>query len=195
MQLQLFLRQRMAALNIRRFDALKQGSVADVSLLAALRDSLLVGAAFSAAFDAALAATQHQHHVDAREAAHVRELQARRDFVPHVWVEHERRVPQPFFVVAWLGIERYKRLDLPAAVLAADHPADVLLDVAAYLRCVPQDPDAAVLMKGPFGRATHFCVRTTYDAYYVYSIAEQCFIELREERPVVGEVIRFDQWK
>jgi len=89
--------------------------------------------------------------------------------------------------VVW-GVEPYKKLDVPAALLTADHPADVLLAVAAYLRCVQQDPAAASLMKGPFGRATHFYFRATYDEYYVFSIAEQCYVERREGRPALGEI-------
>ncbi len=201
MHLQRFLRERMAALGLcrrdiprllnatnpnttlLRFDALMRSSIDDASLLAALRTSVLVGEEYAAAFDASLAATEHQQRVDADESARVREMQARRDFVPHVWVEHERRVPEPIFVVAWLGIDLFKRMDLPAWAVAAEQEVDRLLDVARFLRDVPTDPSMRTLMKGPFGRATHFHFRTTYDEYYVYSIAEQCFIERREGRP------------
>jgi len=204
MNIRTFLRTRMTELGIRRrdiprilratnantalrsFDDLMMGYAFDDSFLATLRASDLVGHDHVGDFDAARATTLHRLRVDADEAVRAAAMRARRDVVPHVWVEHERWYPQPVFVVAWFGVEPFKKLDLPSAVLAADHPADVLLAVAAYLRCVRQDPAAAVLMKGPFGRATHFYFRTTYDEYYVFSIAEQCFVERREGRPAVG---------
>ncbi|MBS1562116.1 MAG: hypothetical protein JSS89_10960, partial [Bacteroidetes bacterium] len=126
MHLQRFLCERMAALGIRRrdiprllnatnpntmlhrFDALMRGSMDNASLLAALRTSVLAGEEYAASFDAALSATEHQQRVDAEEGERMREMQARRDFVPHVWVEHERRVPEPIFVVVWFGVEPYK---------------------------------------------------------------------------------------
>ncbi|MBS1560225.1 MAG: helix-turn-helix domain-containing protein [Bacteroidetes bacterium] len=150
---------------LRSFVGVMMSDLSDGSFLATLRASALVGVNHADVFDAAHATTLHRMRADADE-----ERRARRDFVPHLWIEHERWYTQPVIVVGWFGVEPYKKLDVPANLLDADHPADVLLAVAAS-----------------FWRAMFFHFRTTYDEYYVFSFAEQCFVERREGRPVVGE--------
>jgi hypothetical protein len=165
---------------LRRYDALLAGNLHDEDLLDRIRACpLLCGDGL----DEALARTKHKRACDAREKAKVQELRARRAFTPHLWVIHERSVPSPIFVVAFFGVETFKRVELPDIVLAETAIGGRLVTLASFLADNLRDPS---YLASPFGRAVQVLYRDTYDHSFVFDVAEGRFTHELHEAPPVG---------
>lgn len=165
---------------LRRYDVLLAGGLHDADLVARIRACpLLAGDAFEESLDF----TRRAIEANARERAMAAELRARRDFRPHLWVIHENTVPSPIFVVAWFGVDTFKRVELPAAV--ADDPSvgSRLVSLAEWLSDNLRDERYLV---SPFGRPTQILYRVTYDHSYVFDVAQRCFTHELNEPPPVG---------
>lgn len=165
---------------LRRYDALLAGNLHDEDLLDRIRACpLLCGTGF----DEALARTKHKRACDAREKAKVQELRARRAFTPHLWVIHERSIPSPIFVVAFFGIDTFKRVPIPAEVTAQPSLGPQLVVLARILTANLED---RAYLCSPFGRPTQVLFRDTYDHSYVFDVEQRRFTHELHEAPPVG---------
>ncbi len=165
---------------LRRYDALLAGGLHDVDLIARIRACPLLA---GDAFDESLEFTRRVMEANARECALVAELRARRDFRPHLWVIHENTVPSPIFVVAWLGIDTFKRVELPETVAQDPSVGSGLVTLARWLSDNLQDK---AYLCSPFGRPTQILYRDTYDHSYVFDVAQRRFTHELNEPPPVG---------
>lgn len=165
---------------LRRYDALLAGNLHDEDLMDRIRACpLLCGDGL----DEALARTKHKRACDAREKAKVQELRARRAFTPHLWVIHERSIPSPIFVVAYFGIDTFKRVPIPAEVTSLPSLGAQLVVLAQVLTTNLED---RAYLCSPFGRPTQVLFRDTYDHSYVFDVEQRRFTHELHEAPPVG---------
>lgn len=80
----------------------------------------------------------------------------RANFVPHLWRLHERSRPEPIFVVALTGVERWKRVDLPNGI--RNRPLNEQFDL---VRTVIRE-DVASATRGLFGQIAGYVYRHSY---------------------------------
>ena len=165
---------------LRRYDELLAGGLHDADLIARIRACPLLA---GDALDESLEFTQRAIEANSRERALAAELRARRDFRPHLWVIHENSVPSPIFVVAWFGVDAFKRVELPAAV--ADDPS-MGSRLVALTRWLSDNLQDKAYLCSPFGRPTQILYRDTYDHSYVFDVAQRCFTHELNEPPPVG---------
>ncbi len=132
-------------------------------------------------FDLIRAQLAHKERADRKEVFRTEALRRRYSFVPHIWFEHENQVPKPLFVVAQLGEERFRRLELPPG-FTSDHPAAlVLFEIPTLLMRLLTDQPDCVQLKGPFGKAVSAIYRDTYDHGYVFDLTTlECIGECHE---------------
>lgn len=123
--------------------------------------------------------------MDAKEEALREELQRRAAFRPHLWVIHENRVPSPIFVVAMLGIDRFKRIELPNEIARLTHTGHIMMEIASMLNERLEDPK---YLSSPFGKPVQILYRDTYDHSYVYDVAERRFTDEQHKHPPIGKV-------
>lgn len=168
---------------LRRYDALLAGALHDDDLLDRIRACpLLCGDGF----EEALTRTRLKLASDAREQQLAMELRARRTFTTHLWVIHERSIPSPIFVVAFFGVETFKRVELPDIVLTETSIGGRLVTLASFLADNLRDPS---YLASPFGRAVQVLYRDTYDHSYVFDVAEGRFTHELHEAPPVGRAL------
>ena len=156
---------------LRRYDALLRGDLSDADLVERIRACpLLAGEHFEEALE------ETRRYVDAsrKERLLADELRARAAFTPHLWVVPENKIPSPIFVVAMLGVETFKRFEIPEEIGSLSNPGDILIALGSMLkeRCSDR-----AYMASPFGRAVQVLYRDTYDHSYVYDIEQQRWID------------------
>lgn len=161
---------------LRRFDAFVGGQFNDQEFLGRIRaNDILSGDEFECVLQQAISEKQ----IKDAEKDRVRELQARSEFMPHIWVIHENSVPSPIFVIGFLGIMRFKYLALPHSVLSIQEEKERLKTVERYfLRLLEHTPNTECLF-GPFGRAKGFLYRDVFDHVHEYSLETLSFIDDR----------------
>ncbi|MBU3679808.1 MAG: hypothetical protein FGM32_09420 [Candidatus Kapabacteria bacterium] len=168
---------------LRRYDRLLQGGLEDVDLVARIRACPLLA---GERFDEVLEDTRRFIEASRREKALAAELRARAEFVPHLWVIHERSIPSPIFVVAMLGVDTFKRVELPEKIAAQTSTGQQLVDIAAMLNEGLRDK---AYLCSPFGRPTHVLFRDTFDHAYVYDVQERRFTGEHHEPIRVGRAL------
>lgn len=165
---------------LRRYDALLAGGLHDADLIARIRACpLLAGDAFEESLEFTRSAIER----NARERMLAAELRARRDFRPHLWVIHENTVPSPIFVVAWFGVDTFKRVELPETVAQDPSMGSRLVTLTGWLSDNLRDK---AYLWSPFGRPTQILYRDTYEHSYVFDVAERRFTHELNEPPPVG---------
>lgn len=168
---------------LRRFDAFLQGAYDDEELIARIRATAEFG---GEEFDRVLEVARHRQRCDQRERQLVNELHARREFMPHVYVDHENRIPNSIFVVALTGPRVFKILNLPDHILVIQDLAQRREAVRNFLAEYITTPPERNLLRSPFGKATRMLYRETYDTYLVFDFAAKAFTETREGSPGPG---------
>jgi hypothetical protein len=156
---------------LRRYDALLRGDLSDADLIERIRACPLLAGEH---FDEALEETRRYVDASRKERLLADELRARAAFTPHLWVVPENKIPSPIFVVAMLGVETFKRFEIPEEIASLSNPGDILIALGSMLkeRCSDR-----AYMASPFGRAVQVLYRDTYDHSYVYDIEQQCWID------------------
>lgn len=176
-----------AAKALRRYDAFVGGNITDEEFAGRIRScGILAGAGF----DEALGHTAHIQLVNRKERLFTEELRKRNEFVPHVWFEHERSYPSPIFVVAMLGEEHFRKLDLPEEMQSFYLSAGWAFDVRSIVRDFIDSYPRHRLLQGPFGKAVRCIIRDTYDHGFVYDIATLELIGEYHTAPKVGRITR-----
>ena len=166
---------------LRRYDAFVSGEYHDADMLDRIRGSpLLYGTGFEEALAFSIAAQKHERE---EQALHM-ELRRRRSFVRHIHVEHERTRPEhPFFVIAMLGIDHFKRIDLPREAHATTDVRRFLELCSTTIRTVSEEGIAPQVQRGPFGAPVAFVCRFTYDISFIYDVASASFNDVRTVAP------------
>jgi len=161
---------------LRRFDAFVLGRFNDHEFLQRIRTNEIL---YGEEFEYALKQAMYEKQIQDAEKDRVRELQARSEFMPHIWVIHENSVASPIFVIGSLGIMRFKYLALPHSVLSIQEEKERLKTVERYfLRLLEHTPNTECLF-GPFGRAKGFLYRDVFDHVHEYSLETLSFIDDR----------------
>jgi hypothetical protein len=156
---------------LRRYDALLRGDLSDAVLIERIRACPLLAGEH---FDEALEETRRYVDASRKERLLADELRARAAFTPHLWVVPENKIPSPIFVVAMLGVETFKRFEIPEEIASLSNPGDILIALGSILKERCND---RAYMASPFGRAVQVLYRDTYDHSYVYDIEQQCWID------------------
>jgi hypothetical protein len=156
---------------LRRYDALLRGDLSDADLIERIRACPLLAGEH---FDEALEETRRYVDASRKERLLADELRARAAFTPHLWVVPENKIPSPIFVVAMLGVETFKRFEIPEEIASLSNPGDILIALGSILKERCRD---RAYMASPFGRAVQVLYRDTYDHSYVYDIEQQCWID------------------
>jgi len=161
---------------LRRFDAFVLGRFNDHEFLQRIRTNEIL---YGEEFEYALKQAMYEKQIQDAEKDRVRELQARSEFMPHIWVIHENSVASPIFVIGSLGIMRFKYLALPHSVLSIQEEKERLKTVERYfLRLLEHTPNTECLF-GPFGSAKGFLYRDVFDHVHEYSLETLSFIDDR----------------
>ena len=156
---------------LRRYDALLRGNLSDADLIERIRACPLLAGEH---FDEALEETRRYVDASRKERLLADELRARAAFTPHLWVVPENKIPSPIFVVAMLGVETFKRFEIPEEIASLSNPGDILIALGSMLKERCRD---RAYMASPFGRAVQVLYRDTFDHSYVYDIEQQCWID------------------
>jgi hypothetical protein len=168
---------------LRRFDAVCQGDLRDSDLIERIIGSPLGGAILAEVFSQ----LRHLDTVDRQEKMLLQERRDRENFVPHIHAVHERRIPEhPFFVIAFLGIDHFKRVDLPSSILQMTDTSAQLLAVWDLMDHICTSEEYQRITGGPFGRATRLLYRDAYDHAYVYDVESRAVISDYNGVPRVG---------
>ncbi len=149
-----------AAKFFRRFDKLLMNNVTDAEFVERIRTSTLGGAEF----EEALIATIQKQKTDRREEELSEELRRRKDFVPHIWAEHERAVPQPLYIVAIIGLAAFKHINLSDVILAIADLQQRLCAVQLFIRDeVSVSEQYRHIRRNSFGEVVAYIYRETFD--------------------------------
>lgn len=166
---------------LRRFDAFVAGNYHDADMLQRLRASLLLNAE---GFEESLAFSIAEQRREREERERCEELRARREFVPHLYAMHERNRPEhPFFAIAFLGINTFKRLDLPEQLHSCTDLQEFLQACREAINRVMSGRSRSLLLAGPFGKAIAFECRFTYDVSVIFDLQTQSFTGIRHSTP------------
>jgi hypothetical protein len=155
---------------LRRYDMLMSGKMEDPDLLQRIRESALFG---GEECERAISASQHLQVVNRREELLSLEGLARAEFIPHCWVYHQKTIPSPIMAVCFMGIDRFKRIDLPDVIsdcVTTQSRLDALRD---YLDKILENSRYS---RGPFGPAVRVHFRDTYDHAFVYDVRLRRFV-------------------
>lgn len=166
---------------LRRYDAFVGGDYHDATMVERLRAC----PAFSGEeFEQALATSIAEQQRDREERARSDDLRRRAAFVPHILVEHERTRPEhPLFMIALLGIDHFKRIDLPTEVRREKDIHTFLGQCREHIAGVMQEGTTSQVVRGPFGRPVAFVCRFTYDLSFVFELATGSFTDVRYQAP------------
>ena len=166
---------------LKRYDAFLAGAYDDADILARLRAcNVLAGVGF----EQALAESIAQQELERRERALAQELKDRQSFVPHLYAEHEKRIPEhPFFAIAFLGINHFKRIDVPEEIMQIEDAGQRLWAVKEFIDNLVDAYEELRVLGGPFGKVLRFLFRDTYDVAYVYDINERAYTDVRTSAP------------
>lgn len=89
-------------------------------------------------------------------------------FRPHIRVLTEHRVPSPTFVVAWTGVDYWRRVDVPTDVLLMP-TARKLREVGRLIRTYHAERKGRTL---PFGAITGYLLVTLPDRAIRFSVED-----------------------
>lgn len=156
---------------LRRLDKLLEGDIQDKEFINRLRAS----AEFSGPkLEQALQQTAHKLYIDNQERDLTRELQFRRKFVPHGWIETElngRREPRGMILMA---IRREKMIHLPSELLRGTRGHN-LGRVGTYFGQLCNDPQSKINNAEIFGDPVRILYRNEFDSCHVYDIRQRKF--------------------
>jgi len=154
---------------LRRLDKLLAGELTDKEFINKMRASTQFS---GAKLEEAIRKTERQCEINKHEQEMTRELQFKRAFVPHGWIETElngRREPRGMILMA---IRREKMIHLPSELLR-DTGKQHIGRVGKYFEELCTDPKSKINNSGIFGDPVRILYRNEFDSSYVYDI-KQC---------------------
>ena len=160
---------------LRNLDRLLEGDIKQSELIRRLGESRLGGRPFEVVMKNQVKTWE----IEKEEKRRVQELKDRKSFVPHLHFLHERSIPSPIHVVCFIGVNHFKRLEIPEYILNTSDELNRLnlLDsfIMSYLR--NPYPDRR-LTCGPFGQVVQILYRFEYDKSYVFDVEKGLFTDV-----------------
>ncbi len=158
---------------LRAIDAMCEGDFSNTVVIDALRACVaLRGIHFELAFEQ----SKQRIAIDDDEQQRSDFTKSVLNHIPHLWFEHERRIPSPVHVVACMGgPSTFKRLELPDVVLAVKDDADRLEAVQQYVASLDlESEDMMPYIHGPFGRATQVLYWESFEHAHIVALPGSC---------------------
>lgn len=154
---------------LRHWDAVLSGAMDNTEFIERIRGCpIFAGPACDDAIAASIQYAEEQRRARF-DAVHE---QQRALFRPHCWVVHENRVPSPIFVAALCGVDFFKRIDLPDAIINESQQTLQLQAVADFIEI---ELPHSRYCHGPFGKACFVHFRDRYDHAFIYDLALKSF--------------------
>jgi len=98
---------------LRNIDKLLEGDYNQPDLLRRIGESRLGGRPFEVVMKKQVEVWE----MERQEKQRMKELKDRLSFVPHLHFIHERSVPSPIHVVSFIGVDFFKKLEIPDYIL------------------------------------------------------------------------------
>ena len=179
---------------LRNLDHLLGGDFNQTLLIQRIQESPIGGETFLSELDR----EKNKRRIDQQEREKVQELKDRKSFVPHLHFIHERNVPSPIHVVCFIGVEFFKKLELPDYVFEITDENQRVQVVEGFLRDYLLNPPTYQYINSVFGRVRQILYRIEYDRSWVFEVSENRFIGEHHGVPRMG-VSRLDvggrRWK
>ena len=179
---------------LRNLDHLLSGDFNQTLLIQRIQESPIGGETFLSELDR----EKNKRRIDQQEREKVQELKDRKSFVPHLHFIHERNVPSPIHVVCFIGVNHFKRLELPDYVFEITDEDQRVQVVEGFLRDYLLNPPTYQYINSVFGRVRQILYRIEYDRSWVFEVSENRFIGEHHGVPRMG-VSRLDvggrRWK
>ena len=179
---------------LRNLDHLLSGDFNQTLLIQRIQESPIGGETFLSELDR----EKNKRRIDQQEREKVQELKDRKSFVPHLHFIHERNVPSPIHVVCFIGVNHFKRLELPDYVFEITDEDQRVQVVEGFMRDYLLNPPTYQYINSVFGRVRQILYRIEYDRSWVFEVSENRFIGEHHGVPRMG-VSRLDvggrRWK
>lgn len=179
---------------LRNLDHLLSGDFNQTLLIQRIQESPIGGETFLSELDR----EKNKRRIDQQEREKVQELKDRKSFVQHLHFIHERNVPSPIHVVCFIGVNHFKRLELPDYVFEITDENQRVQVVEGFLRGYLLNPPTYQYINSVFGRVRQILYRIEYDRSWVFEVSENRFIGEHHGVPRMG-VSRLDvggrRWK
>ena len=179
---------------LRNLDHLLGGDFNQTLLIQRIQESPIGGESFLFELDR----EKNKRRIDQQEREKVQELKDRKSFVSHLHFIHERNVPSPIHVVCFIGVNHFKRLELPDYVFEITDEDQRVQVVEGFLRDYLLNPPTYQYINSVFGRVRQILYRIEYDRSWVFEVSENRFIGEHHGVPRMG-VSRLDvggkRWK
>lgn len=167
---------------LRNLDRLLEGDVDQFELIRRLGESRLGGRPF----EVVMTNQVKTWELEREERRRVQELKERMSFVPHLHFIHERSVPSPIHVVCFIGVNHFKRLEIPDYILKTTDELTRLNLLDSFIMDYLRNPPDHRLTHGPFGKVVQILYRFEYDKSYVFDIQKGLFMDVHFGVPRVG---------
>ena len=179
---------------LRNLDHFLGGDFNQTLLIQRIQESPIGGETFLSELDR----EKNKRRIDQQEKEKVQELKDRKSFVSHLHFIHERNVPSPIHVVCFIGVNHFKRLELPDYVFEITDENQRVQVVEGFLRDYLSNPPTYQYINSVFGRVRQILYRIEYDRSWVFEVSENRFIGEHYGVPRMG-VSRLDvggrRWK
>jgi len=120
-------------------------------------------------YEAAIEATRAFYREEKRKRDEAEIAAARAAFKPHLRVIPERTIPQPIFVAAMTGVDRWLRVPLPAHIMTLAE--EIRMKMVSTI--APAHFKAANGRAGPFGKICGYLFRYEFEKAIVLDIHGQ----------------------
>lgn len=167
---------------LRNLDRLLEGDVNQFELIRRLGESRLGGRPF----EVVMTNQVKTWELEREERRRVQELKERNSFVPHLHFIHERSVPSPIHVVCFIGVNHFKRLEIPDYILNTTDELTRLNLLDTFLVEYLRNPPDKRLTNSLFGKVVQILYRFEYDKSYVFDIQKGLFMDVHFGVPRVG---------
>jgi hypothetical protein len=125
--------------------------------------------------------------MERQEKQRMKELKDRLSFVPHLHFIHERSVPSPIHVVSFIGVDFFKKLEIPDYILNIKDELIQLNVMDEFIKeyLINPYPDHR-LTNGPFGKVVQILYRVEYEHSYVFDVQKGLFVDCWLGVPQMG---------
>lgn len=167
---------------LRNLDRLLEGDVNQLELIRRLGESRLGGRPF----EVVMTNQVKTWELEREERRRVQELKERMSFQPHLHFIHERSVPSPIHVVCFIGVNHFKRLEIPDYILNTTDELTRLNLLDSFLVDYLRNPPDHRLTHSVFGKVVQILYRFEYDKSYVFDIQKGLFMDVHFGVPRMG---------
>jgi hypothetical protein len=168
---------------LKRIDRLCKGDYNQPDLLQRISESRLGGRPFEVVMKKQVEVWE----MERQEKQRMKELKDRLSFVPHLLFIHERSVPSPIHIVNFIGVEFFKKLEIPDYILNIKDELKQLNVMDEFIKeyLINPYPDHR-LTNGPFGKVVQILYRVEYEHSYVFDVQKGLFVDCWLGVPQMG---------